>query len=120
MDFREANSLEMTKATAALEHASLKPPLLLNAGGLGAWAAFSLSNDAAAMWTYGVVLAVLAVWVGFWSQLSFHRHRSQEILGNADASEKYAETGGRMRNVSMLLVVLSLGFFVWGMIIVAP
>jgi hypothetical protein len=135
---------EMIRATAAFEHAAIRPLFLLNGGALvvylGLFGALNRSDGAAAainwsigkfaawLWITGLVFAALAVFLGALSQFAFRKLRSQEIvqaeieLGlhsgtTADAvkaSGKYGCQGSAYRKVSVAMGIVSIFCFIFG------
>lgn len=135
---------EMIRATAAFEHAAIRPLFILNGGALvvylglfgalnrndGAAAAidWSVGRFAAWLWITGLVFAALAVFSGALSQFSFRKLRSQEIVqaeielglhsgatvDAAQASGKYGCQGSSYRKASIAMGIVSIIFFIFG------
>jgi len=109
---------EMIRATAAFEHAAIRPLFILNGGALvvylGLFGAlrrndsaqsnvdFSVGKFAVILWLVGLVLATLTVFIGAQSQFAFRKLRGQEILQaeielglQAGSASEAAQAGGK-------------------------
>ena len=139
----QALELEMIKATAAFEHAALRPPFLLNGGALVVYLALygvlisrgsgfaldqALARWAMGLWIAGLVAAAIATAAGFRSQFSFRKHRGQQVkeieardkdelddAGKYEALSKcFAKIGNRSRVVAVVCAAGSLVLFITG------
>jgi hypothetical protein len=135
---REARHLELFRATAAFEHATLRVPYLLNGGALVATLTFlgNIASKSGAeqparggviiallFWTFGLFLAGVATHYGYLSQHNFLKayRRKSEWLDDRRRypdSEKQAADHTKdaedQRGYWKVLVVLSLTAFAFG------
>jgi hypothetical protein len=130
---------EAIRATAAFEHAALRPLFLLNGGALIAYLIlygplrhgmhFWIGKYALVLWMGGLIAATLTAFLEARSQLASRKHRGQEIadaeieLGlrsPASVSEKtrhnavYAGRAQRYRVTAVAAGIFSLALFVAG------
>ena len=134
---------EMIRATAAFEHAAIRPLFILNGGALvvylglvgtlrrnDAQAAidFSVGQFAVYLWVAGLVLATLAVFLSALSQFKFRKVRGQEIVqaeialglhtGSAsEAAQAIGSYGGQAvcyRQAAVVMGVASILLFMAG------
>lgn len=133
---------EMIRATAAFEHAALRPLFLLNGGSLvvymGLFGALgkaqqagldlSIGKYAVFLWIAGLLCAAVTAFFGARSQFAFRSHRGQQVLemeiglgikaGSAsEAATKsgtYAEKGKCSRQVAIVTGIVSILLFTIG------
>ena len=140
---RNAERLELLKATIAFEHAALRPNLILNGGAIltaltfaghisdgkgTAGLDFSALKFALIAWCIGLVLGTAAVMLGYFSQFAFLKHARRGFgaqdatrVGNAARAEQQQEAalswrddGVKIRNVAYIVSAGSLVFFIIG------
>ena len=91
--FDHVHSMELLRATAAFEHAALRPPTLLNGGALIVFLALfgSLTPPffdedwaiaALLVWIVGLLSATLATATGYYSQFAFRKAHDRRIEAN--------------------------------------
>jgi uncharacterized membrane protein len=137
-----ALELEMIKATAAYEHAALKPPFVLNGGALAVYLALysalsridgakgldlALAKCAWISWLVGLAMATLATIAGFRSQFAFRKSRGREVdaitaeiardpkaSSYKSAAEWFGERANRSRKAALVFGLVSLIAFAVG------
>ena len=142
LQHRYSLEYEMIRATAAFEHAALRPMFILNGGALGIYLAlygtlagktppaidFSVGKFAVGFWIAGLLLAWLTAYSGARSQFAFRKIRGREVaqaelaLGLRDGSaaelakarEEYGKEANRFRWGAILLGVTSIALFISG------
>lgn len=144
--FAHDRVLTMISATAAFEHAALKPSFILNGGALVVYLALygGIRTDAgvplltkawafAAMltWVVGLLTATYATAMGYSSQTAFRQHRGRQVkadearednrLEDADRMDALAEGDGtkadRRRTIAISAVLASILLFIAGVIL---
>lgn len=127
---------EMVRATAAFEHAALRPLFMLNGGALITYLAlygplrhgihFWIGKYALFLWLAGLIGAILTALLGAGSQSALRKHRGREIdraeieLGLQSGSESeaakrsaaYARQGQYFRAAAMATGLASLLLFI--------
>ena len=142
IELQHQRSVELLKATAAFEHAALRPPFLLNGGALVVYLALfgalrskdpgiiDLPFSIAAMvgWAVGLLSSCSAVACGYYSQKAFEKAQRRRIeaidaevagderlAGNKEAvSAADEKRGHRFRRRATFLVVIALMAFLIG------
>ena len=131
----------LTQATAALEHAALRPPFLLNGGALIAYVALmgatwpgngagnhSLGYWAMLLWCAGLVGAMAATACAYRSQLAFKKEMGRRIdvidherrgdgamaTGHETEAGRQGDRAVTLRGWAEALVVLSVLLFIFG------
>lgn len=113
---------ELTRATAAFEHAAIKPLYFLNGGALVAVLAFAGKCPGMALgiryamlcWLLGLIFATLTTFAGYFSQHSFYKAYNVNELGETVYDKGWTDLGLRARWAAYVFGVLSLAAFGWG------
>ena len=140
--FNGAYAIELLKATVAFEHAALKPLPLLNGGAIIAALTFAGHTAqhpqliqpwlkwAIAAWAGGLVAAIAAIFLGYWSQHFFLKASARdreagekERSGNSAGAalercrhERFVDKGMISRRVAYVFALLGLLGFIAGSI----
>jgi hypothetical protein len=142
IEMQQGRLVELIKATAAFEHAALRPPFLLNGGALVVYLALfgalrssehgeiNLYYSIAAMtaWVVGLILSFSAVACAYYSQKRFEKAQrrlietldaefagNQRLAGNRDTERNMeSKRGHAYRKWATFLVAVSLLAFVVG------
>lgn len=113
---------ELTRATAAFEHAAIKPLYFLNGGALVAVLAFTGKCPGMALgiryamfcWLIGLIFATLTTFAGYFSQLSFYKAYNVNENGQTVYDTGWTNWGYVARWVAYAFGLLGLIAFGWG------